>query len=228
MIRVLLDMAERFDQAYREAKRERNVLDFNDLEHLALEVLLEEVHQEHGDMDGQQKKGAWEISRQPSAAAEELRSQYEEILVDEYQDSNLVQETLIGSISRERIGHPNVFMVGDVKQSIYRWRSGDWRLLNDIEREFGIESMPEEETYETVSGFIMYMLRRVPKRGDFVEYAGYRFEVTNMDGFHIDQVLMRRADHHVKHADKAEKVEKAPEGGADASAADQINPGGTK
>ena len=49
-----------------------------------------------------------------------------------------------------------------------------------------------------------------------------------MDGFHIDQVLMRRADHHVKHADKAEKVEKAPEGGADASAADQINPGGTK
>ena len=100
--------------------------------------------------------------------------------------------------------------------------------VDDIEREFGIESMPEEETYETVSGFIMYMLRRVPKRGDFVEYAGYRFEVTNMDGFHIDQVLMRRADHHVKHADKAEKVEKAPEGGADASAADQINPGGTK
>ena len=100
--------------------------------------------------------------------------------------------------------------------------------VDDIEREFGIESMPEEETYETVSGFIMYMLRRVPKRGDFVEYAGYRFEVTNMDGFHIDQVLMRRAGHHVKHADKAEKVEKAPEGGADASAADQINPGGTK
>ena len=86
----------------------------------------------------------------------------------------------------------------------------------------------DRETYETVSGFIMYMLRRVPKRGDFVEYAGYRFEVTNMDGFHIDQVLMRRADHYVKHADKAEKVEKAPEGGADASAADQINPGGTK
>ena len=63
--------------------------------------------------------------------------------------------------------------------------------VDDIEREFGIESMPEEETYETVSGFIMYMLRRVPKRGDFVEYAGYRFEVTNMDGFHIDQGLMR-------------------------------------
>ena len=55
----------------------------------------------------------------PQAAAKELSGQYEEILVDEYQDSNLVQETLIQSISRERLGQPNVFMVGDVKQSIY-------------------------------------------------------------------------------------------------------------
>ena len=69
--------------------------------------------------------------------------------------------------------------------------------------------MPEEETYETVAGFIMYMLRRVPKRGDYVDYAGWRFEVTNMDGFHIDQVLLRRADHHAKHADKTEKSEKS-------------------
>ena len=81
--------------------------------------------------------------------------------------------------------------------------------VDDIEREFGIESMPEEETYETVAGFIMYMLRRVPKRGDYVDYAGWRFEVTNMDGFHIDQVLLRRADHHAKHADKTEKSEKS-------------------
>ena len=58
----------------------------------------------------------------PSQAAGELSGQYEEILVDEYQDSNLVQETLIQSISRERLGQPNVFMVGDVKQSIYRFR----------------------------------------------------------------------------------------------------------
>lgn len=144
VIRVLLDMAERFDQAYREVKRERNVLDFNDLEHLALEVLLEEVHQEHGDMDGQQKKGAWEISRQPSAAAEELRSQYEEILVDEYQDSNLVQETLIGSISRERIGHPNVFMVGDVKQSIYRFRLARPELFMEKYASYTREESPRQ------------------------------------------------------------------------------------
>lgn len=83
------------------------MLDFNDLEHLTLQVLTVE-----------EEDGTWV----PSQAAGELSGQYEEILVDEYQDSNLVQETLIQSISRERLGQPNVFMVGDVKQSIYRFR----------------------------------------------------------------------------------------------------------
>ena len=108
VIDVLLDMVKRFDTAYTEAKRERNVLDFNDLEHLALKVLVEKEEDDN--------------TLRPSAAAKELSEQYEEILVDEYQDSNLVQETLIRSISRERLGQPNVFMVGDVKQSIYRFR----------------------------------------------------------------------------------------------------------
>lgn len=108
VIEVLLDLAERFHDAYAAAKRERNVLDFNDLEHLALEVLLDPAGNDN--------------QRRPSAVADELSRQYEEILVDEYQDSNYVQEALITSISREREGHPNVFMVGDVKQSIYRFR----------------------------------------------------------------------------------------------------------
>ncbi len=128
VIGVLLDMVKRFDTAYTEAKRERNVLDFNDLEHLALKVLVERTEDvettENGDAekseDVAEKTGNDILC--PTAAARELSEQYEEILVDEYQDSNLVQETLICSISRERLGHPNVFMVGDVKQSIYRFR----------------------------------------------------------------------------------------------------------
>lgn len=112
VIGALLDLAERFHEAYGAAKRERNVLDFNDLEHLALEVLLEEEEDPEGGLS----------RRRPSAVADELSRQYEEILVDEYQDSNYVQEALITSISRERAGSPNVFMVGDVKQSIYRFR----------------------------------------------------------------------------------------------------------
>ncbi len=111
-IGVLLDLTEEFDAAYRAAKRERNVLDFNDLEHLALEVLYEKGTEGAGEG----------VSRRLSPAADELSRRFEEILVDEYQDSNYVQEALIAGISRERFGHPNVFMVGDVKQSIYRFR----------------------------------------------------------------------------------------------------------
>ena len=81
-------------------------MDFNDLEHQALKVLIR-----------------WEEGRMVyTEAADELSSQFEEVLVDEYQDSNLVQEALLQAVSRERFGQYNVFMVGDVKQSIYKFR----------------------------------------------------------------------------------------------------------
>ena len=129
VIQVLLDMVKRFDAAYTEAKRERNVLDFNDLEHLTLQVLT--VEEEDG-------------TRVPSQAAGELSGQYEEILVDEYQDSNLVQETLIQSISRERLGQPNVFMVGDVKQSIYRFRLARPELFMEKYKSYSTEEAQEQ------------------------------------------------------------------------------------
>ena len=126
---VLLDVVRRYDAAYQAAKKERNILDFNDLEHLALKVLWRE-----GD-DG---------TRIPSPAAEELREQFAEILVDEYQDSNLVQEALIQAISRERLGHPNVFMVGDVKQSIYRFRLARPELFMEKYDSYSREPGPYE------------------------------------------------------------------------------------
>lgn len=105
-VNMLLSLAAEYSEQYQEKKKEKNIVDFNDLEHYALEILLDET----------------EEGRIPSGAADELSRQYEEILVDEYQDSNDVQETLINAISRERFGTPNVFMVGDVKQSIYKFR----------------------------------------------------------------------------------------------------------
>ena len=137
VISTLLDLTEDFDRCYREKKRDRNVLDFNDLEHLALEVLMEPVP---GEEAVNTKEPAAEpsrrvpfrpVKRRPTAVADELARQFEEILVDEYQDSNNVQETLITSISRERWGKPNVFMVGDVKQSIYRFRLARPELFMD-------------------------------------------------------------------------------------------------
>jgi ATP-dependent helicase/nuclease subunit A len=105
-VTTLLHLAGEYARRYQEKKREKNLVDFNDLEHYALEILLTKE-------DGK---------TMTTEVADELSRQFEEILVDEYQDSNDVQEALIGSISRERFGTPNVFMVGDVKQSIYQFR----------------------------------------------------------------------------------------------------------
>lgn len=96
----LCDIAAEFRERFIARKREDNVMDFNDIEHYALEIL----------------------ENKDSTAVRELREQYRYILVDEYQDINEVQETIISAISREKDGEPNVFMVGDVKQSIYRFR----------------------------------------------------------------------------------------------------------
>ena len=96
-----------FGERLTEKKREKNLLDFEDMEHLALQILLKE--EENGQMV-------------PSDTALEYREQFVEILIDEYQDSNLVQEFLLQSISGEDDGRFNRFMVGDVKQSIYKFR----------------------------------------------------------------------------------------------------------
>ena len=130
-VRMLLRLAGEFHDRYQEAKQEKNLVDFGDLEHYALEVLLEETD---------------EGKRTPSAAADELSRQFEEILVDEYQDSNDVQEALIHAISRERFGTPNVFMVGDVKQSIYKFRLARPELF--LKK---YESYPREDgLYQTI------------------------------------------------------------------------------
>ena len=124
-VRKLIDLAEDFMERYRKAKGERNLLDFGDLEHCALEILYRE---------GQETEGAV-----PSAVADELSAYYEEILVDEYQDSNFVQEALLKAISGERLGKPNVFMVGDVKQSIYRFRQARPELFLEKYKRYGTE-----------------------------------------------------------------------------------------
>ena len=129
-VSTLLDLAQEYANRYQEKKKERNVVDFNDLEHYALKVLLTRE-------DGKTV---------PSEAADELSRQFEEILVDEYQDSNDVQEALITSISRERFGNPNVFMVGDVKQSIYQFRLARPQLFLEKYETYSAE----EGTYQKI------------------------------------------------------------------------------
>ena len=102
LVELVLDFQERFARK----KREKNILDFTDMEHFALHILAE-------------KEGDQII---PSQAARELSEKYEEVMIDEYQDSNSVQEMITNLVSGWVENRKNIFMVGDVKQSIYRFR----------------------------------------------------------------------------------------------------------
>lgn len=102
----LVELVLRFGQRFAEKKRSKNVIDFQDMEQFALRILTEEA-------EGQLA---------PSAVAREYQEQFEEVMIDEYQDSNLIQEAILTSVSTVSRGVYNVFMVGDVKQSIYRFR----------------------------------------------------------------------------------------------------------
>lgn len=100
----MVRLTNEFMEAYDAKKREKNLLDFDDLEHFALKILIDEE------------------TKAPTETARLLRQFYEEVMIDEYQDCNLVQERLMCAVSGEENGRFNRFMVGDVKQSIYRFR----------------------------------------------------------------------------------------------------------
>ncbi|MCH5342897.1 MAG: helicase-exonuclease AddAB subunit AddA [Acetatifactor sp.] len=105
-VATLIDLVVEFDGRMRERKQEKKLVDFSDMEHYALDILLV---RKNGEVH-------------PSPVALEYRQYFVEVLIDEYQDSNLVQEYLLRAVSGEEDGRFNRFMVGDVKQSIYKFR----------------------------------------------------------------------------------------------------------
>lgn len=103
---TLAELVNSFADAFAEEKRRKNLIDFNDMEQYALQILTREVDGEYI----------------PNVVAEGYQEKFAEIMIDEYQDSNLVQEAILTSVSGVSKGIYNIFMVGDVKQSIYRFR----------------------------------------------------------------------------------------------------------
>ena len=113
LMKALVELITCFEERYKEAKLEVGLVDYSDLEHYCMQVLIEPVCDERGQL----------IEVTYTEAAQELSEFYEEIYIDEYQDSNTVQETILKAIaegSKEK--GPTRFMVGDMKQSIYRFR----------------------------------------------------------------------------------------------------------
>lgn len=151
LIHNLVELTIAFHKAYDEAKKEQGIMDFSDLEHLCLALLVEP---------------GTEDDPKPSEVALELQDTFKEIMVDEYQDTNGVQETIINLISKE----DNRFYVGDVKQAIYSFRMADsslfmnkyntYGLMNDaVERRIDLaKNFRSHENILTTTNFIFYQI----------------------------------------------------------------------
>ena len=104
-IRAVVDLTKKYISCFNEKKRDKNLVDFSDIEHLALGILLDE-------------------NKNPTEVAEAYKKEFSEIYIDEYQDSNYLQEAIVMAIEKN-----NIFMVGDVKQSIYGFRQASPKLF---------------------------------------------------------------------------------------------------
>ena len=143
-----------FSKRFNEKKREKNILDFNDLEHLCLKILID--RDENNNII-------------PSKVAEHFMEFFDEVLVDEYQDSNNVQETIIDLVSRRRFEESNVFMVGDVKQSIYRFRQAKPELFLDKYNRYSLEEGSNDRKIQLYKNF--------RSREEVIEGVNYIFKM---------------------------------------------------
>ena len=137
VVAALTALVQRFAGAYALAKQAKGLVDFNDLEHFCLAVLRE--------------SGSTPAASAPSAAARELSRRFAEIMVDEYQDTNRVQEEILQLLANRE--QPNLFMVGDVKQSIYRFRLAEPALFLEKYRHFSVAAGQRERRIDLNQNF---------------------------------------------------------------------------
>lgn len=151
-VRELVSLTLEFGRVFAEKKREEGILDFADMEHFALEILV--TKEEDGTI-------------YPSETALELQDYYEEILTDEYQDSNYIQELLLTSLCRAPKKKPYLFMVGDVKQSIYKFRLARPELFLEKYQKYTVGKGPFQK---------IDLHRNFRSRENVLESANYIFE----------------------------------------------------
>ncbi|MGB3259362.1 helicase-exonuclease AddAB subunit AddA [Paenisporosarcina sp.] len=125
LLQTLVDLTLTYGEQYRLAKSERGLVDFSDLEHFALQILTTKENDQ----------------LVPSSTAQDIMMQYKEVLVDEYQDTNRLQETILQIVKTGTEANGNMFMVGDVKQSIYRFRLAEPMLFLEKYLKFTTEAL---------------------------------------------------------------------------------------
>lgn len=141
-----------FDKEFQKSKKEKNIVDFSDIEHMALRILVKEN-------DGKIEK---------SEIAKKYEEKFTEIAIDEYQDSNLVQEYILTSISKGN----NIFMVGDVKQSIYKFR----QAMPDLFLEKYKNYVESKEKQEIKNGIKIKLFKNFRSRKNVLDFTNIIFE----------------------------------------------------
>ena len=171
----LKDVILEFDEKFFNRKKEKNILDFSDIEHLALKILIKEENGKVVKTD----------------VAKRYTNKFCEIAIDEYQDSNLVQEYILTSVSNGS----NIFMVGDVKQSIYKFRQAmpelflskykNYELATDIsfekekelvEKEKDIKEPEENEIHDNQKGLKIKLFKNFRSRKNVLDFTNIIFE----------------------------------------------------
>lgn len=155
VLKKLKEIVFEFGKKFGDIKAEKNIVDFNDVEHFALNILLKK------DENNEYK---------PTEVAKRYAKKFNEIAIDEYQDSNLVQEYILKSISNGR----NMFMVGDVKQSIYKFRQARPELFLHKYKEYKLEEDIEEDN--NCKGIKIQLFKNFRSRKNILDTTNIIFE----------------------------------------------------
>lgn len=166
-----------FEEEFLKRKREKNIVDFNDIEHLALKILIKQ------DEDGNISK---------TDVAKKYEEKFIEIAIDEYQDSNLVQEYILTSVSKNN----NIFMVGDIKQSIYKFRQAMPELFKSKYDNYEIY----KENVEAEKGLKIQLFMNFRSRDNILDFTNTIFENIMSDilgdlNYNNDEFLYHGADY---------------------------------
>jgi ATP-dependent helicase/nuclease subunit A len=154
LIDTLVQLVKTFLVRFGKAKREKGLVDYSDLEHYCLDILTQGISQDGNYL--------------PSEAAIAYRTQFKEIYVDEYQDTNMVQETILKLVAKEDEAEGNMFMVGDVKQSIYRFRLAEPNLFLGKYNRFQLDGK--------ISGLRIDLAQNFRSRKEVLDATNYLFK----------------------------------------------------
>ena len=160
ILSILEKVILKFSNEYQENKKEKNIIDFSDIEHFALKILVKKDENDNYI---------------PTEVAKIYKEKFKEIAIDEYQDSNLVQEYILTTISNGK----NIFMVGDVKQSIYKFRQARPELFL---QKYNTYKLPDEVTNECKENTKIQLFQNFRSRSSVLDITNLVFDnIMSMD-----------------------------------------------